>query len=334
MMTQPSNDISGWGRLHAVSKGRKVWTCAQCGTDIAPGTPHFRRNHYMDASDRFSGEEYRFCHQCGPQHDTRHPVSTTFPVKADPPSAPDPTPERETHQTSSAASDPLDRLRDPFPDAALTWKIQTCGENDRGVWALVVPYLKTDAIRDRLDTVIGPANWKTEQFIPGPAGGLQCGLSIRVDGEWLTKWDGADNTEIESIKGGMSDAFKRAARCWGIGRYLTSLDAQFATISDRGTFRGKTKSGTTFRWDPPGVPSVPTPPRQAAVPSPGAAAPTSDLAEQKQILRLKIGRLRGQKLDNGNSAFAYFMHKLGGINGSLEDVTRLESEIYQFQTAH
>ena len=37
---------------------------------------------------------------------------------------------------------------------------------------------------------------------------------------WISKSDGADDSNIEGAKGGLSDAFKRAAVKFGIGRYL------------------------------------------------------------------------------------------------------------------
>ena len=46
-----------------------------------------------------------------------------------------------------------------------------------------------------------------------------CKLSVRISGEWVTKCDGADDTNIEGAKGGISDAFKRAAVKFGIFRY-------------------------------------------------------------------------------------------------------------------
>jgi hypothetical protein len=90
--------------------------------------------------------------------------------------------------------------------------------------ALALPYITSRAVMDRLDTVVGPENWRDE-YRPGPDGGVLCGLSIRIDGEWLTKWDGAENTAYEPVKGGLSDSFKRSAVKWGIGRYLYSLPA-------------------------------------------------------------------------------------------------------------
>ena len=86
---------------------------------------------------------------------------------------------------------------------------------------------------DRLDEVIGPQNWRDE-YAPGPDGGVICGLSLRLDDEWITKWDGAENTEFEAIKGGLSDAFKRAGYKWGIGRYLYRLESVWVPCELRG----------------------------------------------------------------------------------------------------
>jgi hypothetical protein len=65
-------------------------------------------------------------------------------------------------------------------------------------------------------------NWY-DQYEAGPAGGIMCHLSIRINGEWLTKSGIAANTQIEAEKGGESEALKRAAYKWGIGRYLYEM---------------------------------------------------------------------------------------------------------------
>ena len=57
-----------------------------------------------------------------------------------------------------------------------------------------------------------------------------CAISIRINNEWVTKWDGAQETAVEPIKGGFSDAMKRAAVQWGIGRYLYYLDFQVMPV--------------------------------------------------------------------------------------------------------
>jgi hypothetical protein len=71
---------------------------------------------------------------------------------------------------------------------------------------------------NRLDDVFGTDGWQTQYQNMGDR--MICQLSCRIDGKWITKSDGAGDTDIEGDKGGISDALKRAAVQWGIGRYL------------------------------------------------------------------------------------------------------------------
>jgi hypothetical protein len=147
-------------------------------------------------------------------------------------------------------------LQDFFNADEIEWRLQQAGEKNGKVWAICVPYVTNRAIMQRLDDTMGPGNWRNE-FKPGPGGGVLCGISVRVDGEWVTKWDGAENTDIEGVKGGLSGAMKRAAVQWGIGRYLYALEESFAQVSENGKERGKLPEklgGKTFRWDPPRLP--------------------------------------------------------------------------------
>ena len=58
----------------------------------------------------------------------------------------------------------------------------------------VLAYVTNRAIMKRLDTVCGKGNWKRNEYkdLPNNAG-VQCGISIKIDGEWVTKWDAAPN---------------------------------------------------------------------------------------------------------------------------------------------
>lgn len=145
------------------------------------------------------------------------------------------------------------KLREPFPASDIEWRLQECGEKNGKIWAMCLAYITNRAIMQRLDDVCQPENWKN-QYQPGPHGGIVCGLSIRCADEWVTKWDGADNTAVEAVKGGLSDAMKRAAVQWGIGRYLYNLESGFATIAENGEYRGKTKDGKHFKWHAPKLP--------------------------------------------------------------------------------
>ena len=148
----------------------------------------------------------------------------------------------------------LSKLKEPFKVEDIEWRLQQAGETNGRIWGKCLAYVTVRAIESRLDDVCGPENWKNE-FKEGPNGGILCGLSVKTGDEWITKWDGSENTDIESIKGGLSGAMKRAAVQWGIGRYLYDLEEGWATVCDNGIFNGKTKEGKWFKWNPPALPS-------------------------------------------------------------------------------
>ena len=150
----------------------------------------------------------------------------------------------------------LPQLAAPFASSDVGWKPgAVTRDKTKG---LAMAYINSRAIQDRLDDVCGPADWRNE-FRPGPDGGVVCGLSVYVerDGhspEWVTKWDGADNTDVEAVKGGLSGSMKRAAVMWGIGRSLYALEAQWVRLDERGRFaepprlpRTYTESGAPAR---------------------------------------------------------------------------------------
>lgn len=134
----------------------------------------------------------------------------------------------------------IEEMKAPFPLTDVEWRIGHSGNKDGNPWAMVLCYVTNRAIMKRLDDVVGAMNWKN-QYQVGPGGGILCGISIYNFNikEWITKWDGAGNTDIEAVKGGLSDAMKRAAVQWGIGRYLYKLDATFADCFNDKTGRHK-----------------------------------------------------------------------------------------------
>lgn len=111
---------------------------------------------------------------------------------------------------------------------------------------------------ERLDEVAGPGNWKNE-FKPWVGNSQLCGISIRNPdtGEWVTKWDGSESTDVEPVKGGLSASMKRAAVQWGIGRYLYNLDTQFAECAvekgKSGVWTKAKANGNWFFWRRPSL---------------------------------------------------------------------------------
>jgi len=156
----------------------------------------------------------------------------------------------------------MDKIREelakPFDNKDIEWRLQQSGKTSDGkVWAMCLAYVTNRAIMDRLDDVFGVGGWKNE-FHPTPTmDGVMCGISAKFGDEWITKFDGAQNTDIEAVKGGLSSAMKRTGVQFGIGRYLYHLDAGFAKIVEKnvsGAMYAKTKD-STFYWVPPELPN-------------------------------------------------------------------------------
>jgi len=151
----------------------------------------------------------------------------------------------------------LNRLKDPFPESDIEWRIQSSGLKNGKPWGLCLAYVTNRAIMDRLDDVCGPENW-INSFREWPNGGVLCIIGVNINGEWVHKQDGAENTAIEAVKGGLSSAMKRAAVQWGIGRYLYNLEVGWADFKTNGKYRAKIQDGGSylyFNWNPPALPS-------------------------------------------------------------------------------
>lgn len=130
----------------------------------------------------------------------------------------------------------LSRLAAPFAAEDLEWRLQIAYE-DR-MQGIAVPYVTNRAIQNRLDDVMGPDRWHNE-FKPWHSTGKResqlCGISLYFEERgWITKWDGAEDSDIEPIKGGLSDSMKRAANQWGIGRVLYSMDTVWVNVEKKG----------------------------------------------------------------------------------------------------
>lgn len=155
----------------------------------------------------------------------------------------------------------LSKLKEPFRAEDIEWRIQQSGETNGRIWAKVLAYVTARAIENRLDEVCGPENWKNEFRKEGENGEYLCGISIKIDGEWITKWDGCSsagtNSNIDGFKTALSGSIKRAAATgWGIGRYLYSLEEGWAVICDDGMYSAKLKdSNKWFKWNPPQLPT-------------------------------------------------------------------------------
>lgn len=114
----------------------------------------------------------------------------------------------------------MKKLQAPFDEKDIEW-LEIKDKKDGKTYSC--PFVTNRAIQRRLDDVCSVFGWKNE-FVEWKNKSQLCGISIlNDDGEWVTKWDGAEDSYMESTKGGLSGAMKRAAVQWGIGRYLYEL---------------------------------------------------------------------------------------------------------------
>lgn len=114
----------------------------------------------------------------------------------------------------------IKKLKDARPE--YKWKVQSANEYS----CSLVAYIDARQVMEILDDAVGPENW--QDHYREVAGNVYCDLSIRVKldtgYEWITKSDCGSESTFEKEKGQASDAFKRAAVKWGVGRFLYGLD--------------------------------------------------------------------------------------------------------------
>ena len=126
----------------------------------------------------------------------------------------------------STVSEITQALAAPFDLSDIKFKPQVV-KNNR---AMAIAYVDARAIQDRLDAVLGVEGWQDE-YATLEDGSVICRLRLRLGDEWITKMDVGSRTERPDgdnrLKAAFSDALKRAAVKFGVGRYLYRLPAMW-----------------------------------------------------------------------------------------------------------
>lgn len=125
----------------------------------------------------------------------------------------------------------FEKLKEKFNQNDLEFRVGATNRDK--TMGLALCYVQARAIQERLDSVLGMENWTVSY--KEVKDGFICKLSIRINNEWISKEDGAGITEYESVKGGISNAFKRVASSgFGIGRYLYNAKKNWFPIEPKG----------------------------------------------------------------------------------------------------
>lgn len=123
-------------------------------------------------------------------------------------------------------SELLDKLKAPFPPEHIHWRVgATMKDKSKGI---ALAYINARDAMKRFDDVMD-LNWQCEYPFEGC-----CKIGLKIDDEWMWRSNGAGATDIEGEKGQYSDAFKRAATLWGVGRYLYYLENIWVPLKAQG----------------------------------------------------------------------------------------------------
>jgi len=119
----------------------------------------------------------------------------------------------------------LKELSRPFSPDYHKWRIISTFPDRRNPArqrGIIAFYISARDVQNRLDKVLGPDRWRVDFEVVSSAC-VKCTLYVSFDGErWVGKSDLGTTTK-DDLKGAASDAMKRAAVHFGIGRYLYSM---------------------------------------------------------------------------------------------------------------
>jgi len=129
----------------------------------------------------------------------------------------------------------FEALAAPFPPDRVSWRIGRMARD--GGKGIALAYIDARDVMGRLDEVCGPAGWQCDY--PHANGKTVCRIGLRIGDDWVWKADGAGDSDIEAEKGALSDAFKRAAVRWGIGRYLYDIPSPWVAVENKQIVQGE-----------------------------------------------------------------------------------------------
>lgn len=122
----------------------------------------------------------------------------------------------------------IEMLTKPLSIEEIEFRVQSI--NAKG--AIILPYKDARADMNRLDQAVGALNWTREHKVID--GHNYCVVSLWDESKqrWVSKMDVGTESNTEAIKGGASDAFKRACFNWGIGRELYDYPLIFVKLTN------------------------------------------------------------------------------------------------------
>jgi len=181
-------------------------------------------------------------------------------------------------------------LSAPFKESEVSWVVvATTNKNTPQMSELWAPYLEADPIIDRLDDVLGPGGWSLDIEAAGDRAAI-CRLTILGVTKAGAGQIAADQKTDQPFKAAATDALKRAAVLFGIGRYLHKVQNEWRKPTADGS---RPKRGAAPKAPPP-----------APRPSPAPASPSAQAATPEAPRPSEPAKPpNGQPLPAGQQAF-------------------------------
>lgn len=123
----------------------------------------------------------------------------------------------------------LEHLHKPIQPDEIEWRVQQ--QTQKGDKLIIVPYINNRCVMERFDKQFGWDGWYSE--FKEVAEGFICRITVKNKDHIIYKEDGASRTNIEEVKGGVSDSMKRAAVQFGLGRGLYKYPRVFIETTDK-----------------------------------------------------------------------------------------------------
>ena len=154
----------------------------------------------------------------------------------------------------------LSLLRAPFPPEVVKWRPGT--KTKDGTKALALAYVDARDVMERLDDAFGPQGWSDRYKVVDEANGVvECTLAaqypdLRATSKVDVGYPNGGMDDDEPFKGAYSDAFKRAAVKYGIGRDLYDTPKFWIALDEYKRFPAIPQWVEGKGWVAPGEPRV------------------------------------------------------------------------------
>lgn len=174
-----------------------------------------------------------------------------------------------------------EKLKAPFPASAISWRAGATNKNKtpdkKPTKCIALAYIDARDVMNRLDEILG-LDWQCKYSHAN--GKTICDIGIFIDdgncSDWIWRANGAGDSDVEAEKGAISDAFKRAAVMFGVGRYLYDLPNVWVECDEWGHIK-----------NPPSLPAWALPSNEPAKPKHPLDAPAYDPVTPEIIEALK-----------------------------------------------